>query len=72
MVELIYRFSCDRCGKKSEHEANYPEGRHDVIFKEITLPKAPRTVKGGTVCEECFEAFLELVESFFDDLNKGE
>jgi hypothetical protein len=72
MVEVIYRFSCDRCGKKVESEANYPEAIHDVAFREITIPKATRTVKGGTVCEECFKAFLELAESFFDDLNKGE
>jgi hypothetical protein len=40
MVEVSYRFSCDRCGKKVESEANYPEARHDVAFREITIPKA--------------------------------
>lgn len=57
--------TCDRCGKKfSVGEAE------TVVFYNgeplYTLHSAER----GTVCKECYQDFLDLAKSFFDDLNK--
>jgi len=74
MIERLtqrYRVVCDRCGKK-EYADDKPEnhlkplamGYHEIVFGDEI-----QTIAKGGVCKECFKAFLELAENFFDEVN---
>jgi hypothetical protein len=67
MTETIYRCTCDRCGKKVG-SGNF----HIVNFDHRRFHESFKSEKSGEICEECFQDFRSLAESFFDGLNKGE
>lgn len=68
MIKKIYQ--CDRCGRRFPNLSDYDEIR--VIFEQQDAFYTTTFDKRGHVCRECSQAFIELAESFFDDLNKGE
>lgn len=58
MTKFIY--ICDRCGR------DIAEGEELTI----RIDTSGRCKKRGEICEECFQDFCDIIESFFDDLNK--
>ena len=76
---------CDRCGKHKEM-LEYIDNRtgetktrpigdnwdsHSVQFKNVGIHKVS-FCRDGEVCDDCFKAFCELAEAFFDESNKLE
>lgn len=66
MIKKIYQ--CDRCGRRFSNFSHYDEIK--VIFAQQDAFYTEKFDKRGHVCKECSQAFIELAESFFDDLNK--
>lgn len=67
MTEITRRYVCDRCGKDVLGGQFF-----DVCFKHGKKNCFATEYERGEVCEECHKDFIELAESFFDELNKGE
>ncbi len=67
-----YKVVCDRCGK-TEYTDNTPEKYFEPLNMgscEVKFSNADRIVAKGDVCNECYDAFIELAHNFFDDVNK--
>lgn len=67
-----YKVVCDRCGK-TEYTDNTPEKHFEPLNMgccEVIFSNADIIVAKGDVCNECYDAFLELAHNFFDDVNK--
>lgn len=66
-LTATYKVVCDRCGKTEcfdDHEFE------NVYHEEVIFGDAYKTVKRGNVCKECYKAFREIAENFFDEVNK--
>lgn len=70
MIEKLtpdFRFICDRCGKVQE--SIDPDS---LRIKYVSFSDNPLSYRGGEVCEECHNDFCELINNFFDEVNKTE
>ena len=70
MIEQLtpsFRFTCDRCGKEQRYTYNKKFPTYHVSFWSKLAQE-----QCGEVCPNCYKDFIELAESFFDELNKTE
>lgn len=61
-----FKVTCDRCGKE---ELCDDYTKSSVDYGEVRFATETKTLKMGGVCKECYKAFCEIAENFFDEVN---
>ena len=71
MIERHYLFKCDRCGKEMKSIFHKFTNTYNVCVLVSTDADTKRDYD-SSICGDCYRDLREVMDNFFDDVNKDE